>query len=165
MTRIGILSDTHGYLDEKIIEFFAPCNEIWHAGDIGDISVINKLSENKEVRAVFGNIDGGIVRQSFSEFLFFKCENVDVLMTHIGGYPKNYYGKAFKKILEHKPKIFVCGHSHILKIINDHDLKMLCINPGAAGIYGFHARRTMLRFEIDGNNIQNMEVLDIQKGV
>ena len=163
MTKIGILSDTHGHIDEKMIEFFSSCDEIWHSGDIGDIAVINKLSENKEVRAVFGNIDGGIVRQSFSEFLFFRCENVDVLITHIGGYPKNYYGKAYSKILQHKPKIFVCGHSHILKIVNDFNLKMLCINPGAAGIYGFHTRRTMLRFEIDGDNIQNMEILDIPR--
>ena len=163
MTKIGILSDTHGFSDEKMVEFFAPCDEIWHAGDIGDISVINKIAENKEVRAVFGNIDDNMMRITFSEFLFFKCENVDVLLTHIGGYPKNYYGKAFAKILQHKPKIFVCGHSHILKVINDNNLNMLCINPGAAGIHGFHSRRTMLRFEIDGDKIQNMEVLDIPR--
>jgi putative phosphoesterase len=163
MTKVGIFSDTHGFIDEKIIDFFAPCQEIWHAGDIGDISIINQLPQNREVRAVFGNIDGGLVRRNFPEFLSFKCEEVDVLLTHIGGYPANYYGKAFKKILEFRPKIFVCGHSHILKVINDPKLNMLCINPGAAGNFGFHTRRTSIRFEIDGANIQNMEVLDMPR--
>jgi putative phosphoesterase len=163
MTKIGVLSDTHGFLDEKIVDFLAPCQEVWHAGDIGDIDIINKLSENHIVRAVYGNIDGGLMRRILPEFLSFKCEKISILLTHIGGYPNNYYRKAYQKIFEFNPKIFVCGHSHILKIMNDKHLNMLCINPGAAGTFGFHQARTLLRFEIDGENIQNMEVLDIKK--
>ncbi|MDR0829069.1 MAG: metallophosphatase family protein [Prevotellaceae bacterium] len=161
MKKIGVLSDTHGWLDPKVFEYFAQCDEIWHAGDIGSISVYDKLNEFKPLRAVFGNIDDYLVRNACSEFLTFNVENVKVLLTHIGGYPNKFYGKAYQKILQERPAIFVCGHSHILKVMYDQSLNMLCINPGAAGMYGIQPSRTFLRFEIDGEKIQNMEVIDL----
>jgi putative phosphoesterase len=164
MTKIGVLSDTHCWLEPKVLEYFAACDEIWHAGDIGNIQVADQLAEFKPLRAVRGNIDSGIVRTTYPEFLSFEVEKVKILLTHVGGYPNHYSPESYRKILEYRPKIFVCGHSHILKIIYDQNLDMLCINPGAAGNYGLHQTKTFLRFEIDGDKIQNMEVIDLKRG-
>ncbi len=163
MTRIGLLSDTHGYFDERYLTHFANCDEIWHCGDIGSDDLAQRLADFKPLRAVHGNVDGGFVRYTYPEFLAFRCEQVDVLMTHIGGYPGNYSPQAYRHILSDKPRLFVCGHSHILKVQYDKRLDMLTMNPGAAGIYGFHQVRTLLRFEIDGDKIQNLEVIEMPK--
>ncbi len=163
MKRIGVLSDTHAFLDERIFEHFKQCDEIWHAGDIGSTAVIEKLAKFKPLRAVHGNVDGGSVRINYPEFLSFDCEEVSVLLTHIGGYPGRYLPEAKRKIIEYRPNLFVCGHSHILKVQFDKTFNMLCINPGAAGLEGFHQVRTLLRFEIDGKEIQNLEVIEMPK--
>ncbi len=163
MTRIGVLSDTHAYLDERIFEHFKECDEIWHAGDIGSLEVVQKLSAFKPLRAVHGNIDGGSIRNTFPQFLSFTCEEVSILLTHIGGYPGRYSMEAKQEIIAHQPNLFVCGHSHILKVQFDQTFNMLCVNPGAAGLEGFHQVRTLLRFEIDGKNIQNLEVIEMPK--
>lgn len=161
MTRIGILSDTHNYLDERIFSHFSDCDEIWHAGDIGTTAVTDRLKTFKSLHAVYGNIDGYELRKEFPQFDSFKCEDVSVLLTHIGGYPGKYAKEVMPKILSNPPKLFVCGHSHILKVQYDKHLDMLCINPGAAGLYGFHSVRTLLKFEIDGSMIQNMQVIEL----
>ena len=163
MKRIGILSDTHCHVDERIFEFFQNCDEVWHAGDIGNYETLEKLNQKFELRAVFGNIDGEDVRRSCKGFLFFKIEDVNVLMTHIGGYPSHYDYRALSKIKELKPNLFVCGHSHILKIMFDKTNNMMVMNPGAFGIYGFHKIRTAIRFEIDGCNFKNLDVLEIDR--
>lgn len=163
MTRIGLLSDTHGYFDERYLQHFDRCDEIWHCGDIGSDDVAERLAAFRPLRAVYGNIDGGAVRYNYSEFLAFRCESVNVLMTHIGGYPGRYSPQAYHKIMADRPNLFVCGHSHILKVQYDKSLQMLTMNPGAAGIYGFHQVRTLLRFEIDGADIRNLEVVEMPK--
>jgi hypothetical protein len=163
MTRIGVLSDTHAYLDERIFEHFNKCDDIWHAGDIGSMEVVQKLSSFKPLRAVHGNIDGGLIRSSYPQFLNFTCEKVSVLLTHIGGYPGRYAKEVRQQLLAYKPDLFVCGHSHILKVQFDQVFNTLCLNPGAAGLEGFHHVRTVLRFEIDGKNIQNLEVIEMPK--
>ena len=163
MTKIGILSDTHGYLDPRVLEHFAEVDEIWHAGDIGSAMVLQHLREFKPTRAVYGNMDSGDVRYSLSEFYRFRVEEVNVLMTHIGGYP-NAYAPGIKQLLtEEKPDIFISGHSHILKIMRDQQLGLLHLNPGAAGLKGFHKKVTMLRFQIDGKVISNMEIYEADK--
>jgi putative phosphoesterase len=161
MRKIGLLSDTHACWDEKFEKYFSECDEIWHAGDIGSEEVLNCLETIKPVRAVYGNIDGHIIRSKCPETLRFKIENVEVLLTHIGGYPGNYSPIIKSAIYNSPPKLFVCGHSHILKVIYDKKLQMLCVNPGAAGKYGFHQVRTLLRFSIDGDKIENMEVIEL----
>jgi putative phosphoesterase len=161
MRKIGLLSDTHACWDEKFEKYFSECDEIWHAGDIGSEEVLNCLETIKPVRAVYGNIDGHIIRSKCPETLRFKIENVDVLLTHIGGYPGNYSPIIKSAIYNSPPKLFVCGHSHILKVIYDKKLQMLCVNPGAAGKYGFHQVRTLLRFSINGDKIENMEVIEL----
>ncbi|MDR1543557.1 MAG: metallophosphatase family protein [Prevotellaceae bacterium] len=161
MTKIGVLSDTHSWLDPKVFNYFAACDEIWHAGDIGDISVADKLADFKTFRAVYGNIDNHIIRNAYPEFLTFEVEKVKILLTHIGYYGGKFYPNVYRKILTEKPKIFVCGHSHILKVNYNKNLDLLCINPGAAGQYGIQPSRTFVRFEIDGEKIQNMEVIDL----
>lgn len=163
MKRIGLLSDTHAWLDKRTLNFFKDCDEIWHAGDIGSYEIAQELSNFKPFRAVYGNIDGYPTRSVYPEFLSFKCENVDVLMTHIGGYPGHYNPKALSKINIYKPRLFVCGHSHILKVIYDKTHQMLCMNPGAAGNQGFHQVRTALRFTINDNDIKDLEVLEIPR--
>ncbi|MDR1592293.1 MAG: metallophosphatase family protein [Prevotellaceae bacterium] len=163
MKKIGLLSDTHGWLDARIMNFFEPCDEIWHAGDIGSVAVAEQLSAFRPLRAVYGNIDGYELRRMFPEFLSFDCEEVKILMTHIGGYPNRYDPRAATRLLAEKPNLFICGHSHILKIMFDWTRQMLCVNPGAAGQFGFHTVRTLLRFEIDAKNIQAMEVLEISR--
>lgn len=163
MTKIGLISDTHGYLDPKIYDWFKDVDEIWHAGDIGDESVLDELETFKPTKAVFGNIDNWQIRSRTTEFLEFKCEKMKVLITHIGGYPKRYAPGIAKIIEESKPDIFICGHSHILKIINDKQYNLLHLNPGAIGKSGFHHVRTALRFKIDGNSIKEMEIIELKR--
>jgi len=162
--KIGLLSDTHSYLDPKILEHFEACDEIWHAGDIGDRLVVDELEKFKPVRAVFGNIDDKDLQVRYPEDLWFTCEQITIWMTHIGGAPPNYNPRV-KKILKSKvPDIFICGHSHILRVKKDPNFKiMLYVNPGAAGNHGFHPIKTIMRFEITGKEIKNMEVIELGK--
>jgi putative phosphoesterase len=161
MTKIGLLSDTHGYWDEKNAHYFSSCDEIWHAGDIGSETVLRHLEALKPVRAVHGNIDDYRLRLSCPKTLRFKIEDVDVMLTHIGGYPGRYPPAVRQELSANPPQLFVCGHSHILKVMYDKGLKMLCVNPGAAGRYGIHTVRTLIRFAIDGADIQSMEIIEM----
>ena len=179
MTKIGILSDTHGLLDKRVLEHFRDVDEIWHAGDIGSMEVLQALREFKPTRAVYGNMDSGDVRYSLSEFYRFRVEDVNVLMTHIGGYPGKYNPWLipwFRKSLEAKRleqegnekstntiDLFVCGHSHILKVQYDSLYQFLTMNPGAAGKQGWQPCQTLLRFTIDGAKIDNLEVIELEK--
>lgn len=182
MTKIGLLSDTHGLLDKRVFEHFEPCDEIWHAGDIGSAEVLRALREFRPTRAVFGNIDGGEVRYSLSEFYRFRVEEINVLMTHIGGYPGKYNPWLipwFEKSLKAKQTVnssaednsfnrddidlFVCGHSHILKVQYDKHYQFLTINPGAAGKSGWQTVQTLLRFTINGQKIDNLEVIELER--
>ena len=161
MIRIGLLSDTHAYWDEKYLEYFEPCYEIWHAGDIGSTEVAEKLAANRTFRAVYGNCDGGDLRIMYPEILRWKCEDVDVLMKHIGGYPGNYDPSIRSKIFVRPPQLFISGHSHILKVKFDKTLGLLHINPGAAGIQGWHKQRTLIRVTIDGKEFKDLEVVEL----
>ena len=161
MKRIGLLSDTHGYWDSKYEKYFSECDEIWHAGDIGTVEVAEKLAAIKPLRAVYGNIDGGDLRKMFSEKYRFKCEEVEVLIKHIGGYPGHYDASIRDSIFARPPQLFISGHSHILKVIYDKTLQCLHINPGAAGMSGFHKVRTLVRFTIDGKEIKDLEVIEL----
>lgn len=163
MTRIGLLSDTHSYLDKSILKHFETCNEIWHAGDIGDVKVLDQLKEFKPTKAVFGNIDGQTIRKECPLHNRFMCEDVDVWITHIGGYPKRYAPQIREEIIKKPPNLFICGHSHILKVMYDKKLSILHMNPGAAGKHGFHQVRTLLRFTIDGHEIKDLEVVELGK--
>ena len=163
MTRIGVLSDTHGLLDKRIFAHFKDVDEIWHAGDIGSAEVLQALREFKPTRAVFGNMDSGDVRYSLSEFYRFKVEDVNVLMTHIGGYPGHYNPWLIPMFRKEPPDLFVCGHSHILKVQYDSIFKMLTMNPGAAGKQGWQPCQTLLRFTIDGSKIDNLEVIELER--
>lgn len=166
MRRIGLLSDTHGYLDDRILAYLSECDEIWHAGDIGNAETAQKLSALKPLRAVSGNIDSIDLRQEYPLQLRFICEEVDVLMVHIGGYPGHYSTEVRKEFNSLTPKLFISGHSHILKVIYDNKYKLLHINPGAAGIQGFHQIRTMIRFSIDKEVIKDLEVIELgRKGI
>lgn len=158
MKRIGIISDTHGTFDEPLRLFLAEVDEIWHAGDIGSIELADEIAAFKPLRAVCGNIDGGLTRRVYDEFAWFRCEQTDVLMTHIGGYPRHYTPKAIQRIQGAQPKIFIAGHSHILRVMYDPVCRLLFINPGAAGRYGIHKVRTAIRLTIDGEQIRDMEV-------
>lgn len=159
-----MLSDTHSYIDDRILEYASQADEVWHAGDIGDIKVSETLKKTVPVfKAVYGNIDGTEIRKEFPLNLRFFCENVDVWMTHIGGYPGKYAPIIREEIKLNPPKLFICGHSHILKVMNDKKLHLLHMNPGAIGIYGFHKVRTMLRFEINQETIQNLEVIEFTR--
>ena len=158
MKRIGILSDTHGTFDAPLQEFLRDVDEIWHAGDIGSPELADHIARFKPLRAVYGNIDGGAVRLAWPELASFRCEEVPVLMTHIGGYPRRYDPRALQKIETLRPKLFVAGHSHILKVVYDPVHDLLHINPGAAGCYGFHKVRTAVRLTIDGADMRDMEV-------
>lgn len=165
MTRIGLISDTHGYLDEQVFEYFKDCDEIWHAGDIGDelykSSSFGKLRRIKPFKAVYGNIDGQVVRIEFPEQLVFICEQVKVLIRHIGGYPPKYNPATKKELAIHQPQLFIAGHSHILKIMYDDKINCLHINPGAAGKQGWHKVRTVIRFAIDGKEMKDCEVIEL----
>ena len=163
MKKIGLLSDTHGALSKRVINFMTDVDEIWHAGDIGTEELADQLSALKPIRAVFGNIDGHILRRMFPENLRFFCEEVDVMMTHIGGYPGHYDSRIRKEIYAKPPQLFISGHSHILKVIHDKKINCLHINPGAAGNKGFHNVCTAVRFVIDGKNIRDMEVLEFER--
>lgn len=160
---IGLLSDTHGWLDPKLEEFFKNCDEVWHCGDIGDLTITDRLAMRFNLRAVYGNIDGGDLRQMFSGTLLFECEGVKTLMTHIGGYPGHYDPRIRELLYRERPKLFVCGHSHILKVMYDKNLDCLHINPGAAGKYGFHKVRTALRFTLIAGKIKDLEVMELEK--
>ena len=161
MKRIGLLSDTHGYWDERYAKYFAECDEIWHVGDIGTVELAEKFQQLKPFRAVYGNIDGGDLRMMFLEKYRFKCEGVEVLMKHIGGYPGNYDPSIRGSVFARPPKLFISGHSHILKVMYDKTLGLLHINPGAAGIYGLHKVRTLVRFTISGEEIKDLEVVEL----
>lgn len=163
MLRIGLLSDTHSYLHPRCHDFFKDCDEIWHAGDIGNKVVADALSSIKPLRAVYGNIDDKDIRVVHREYLVFTIEEVKVVMIHIGGYPGHYSKTAWELILREKPNLFISGHSHILKVMYDQKFRCLHINPGSAGKYGFHNSITMVRFEIEKDQIKNLEVLDIKR--
>ena len=161
--NIGLLSDTHSVLDSKVFEHFKDCDEIWHAGDIGDAEVADRLEKFKPLRAVYGNIDDKNLQARFPEDLWFDCEGMKVWMTHIGGAPPNYNPRIKKILKERIPTIFICGHSHILRVKKDEKLDMLYINPGAAGNHGFHAMKTIIRMEITEAKIKKMEVVELGK--
>jgi len=163
MRHIGILSDTHGYVHPRILEFFSSVDEIWHAGDLGDIQIAHQLEKLKPLRAVFGNIDTQDIRLEFPKVQNFMVEQVKVLMIHIGGYPGHYEPGAVFRIEQEKPGLFICGHSHILKVMYDKKYNLLHINPGAAGKYGIHESITAVRLIIDGVNMRDLEVLDIPR--
>ena len=164
MIKIGLLSDTHSYLDERIFEFFDNCDEIWHAGDIGTTEIIDKLKAFKPCRFVFGNIDSKEIQLLTIEDLIFEIEGLKILMTHIANLPSNYNPRVKKLIVEHNPNLLICGHSHILRVIRDpKKLNLVYINPGAAGNEGFHQMRTVMKFEIEAGKIQKMEVIELGK--
>ncbi|MEY4834746.1 MAG: hypothetical protein RI980_861 [Bacteroidota bacterium] len=161
MKKILLLSDTHSHIDDTILKYVKLADEVWHAGDIGDLKVTDTIKKLKPLRAVFGNIDNHEARMEFPLNNRFLCEGVSVLITHIGGYPGKYSPAIREEITQNPPKLFICGHSHILKVMFDKKLNCLHMNPGAAGISGFHQKRTMLRFEIDGDKIQSLELIEI----
>ncbi len=163
MKRIGLISDTHDYLDEAVFKHFEKCDEIWHAGDFGSLHIAEELKKHKPLKGVYGNIDGQDIRNEFPEVLKFTCEEVKALMIHIGGYPGKYTPLAKKEMLAYHPKIFISGHSHILKIMYDEKFQCLHINPGAAGKQGWHKVRTLVRFVINGANIRDCEVIELGK--
>ena len=161
MKKILLLSDTHSFIDEKIIKYANLADEIWHAGDIGDLRVTDELKKIKPVRGVYGNIDDDKARMEYPLNNRFTCEGVDVLMTHIGGYPGRYSQASKLEIMKNPPKLFISGHSHILKVMFDKKFNLLHMNPGAAGIHGFHQTRTMLRFELVSGEIKNLEIIEL----
>lgn len=163
MTRILLLSDTHSYIDDAILKYVKQADEVWHAGDIGDLEVTDAIKALKPLRGVYGNIDDAKARLEFPENNRFMCEDVDVWITHIGGYPPKYNSRTRDMIIKNPPRIFICGHSHILKVIPDKRYDIIHMNPGAAGKHGFHKVRTMLRFTIDGSKIENLEVIEFPK--
>lgn len=163
MTNILLLSDTHAYIDEHILRYATQADEIWHAGDIGSMDVADQLEEAGVFRAVYGNIDDRQVRAAYPLNNRFQCEGVSVWITHIGGYPGRYAPEVREAIRKNPPQLFISGHSHILKVMNDKKLGLLHMNPGAAGKYGFHKKRTMLRFQIADTNIRNLEVIEFEK--
>jgi len=163
MKQIGLISDTHNYLDDRVFKHFEKCDEIWHAGDFGSAELANKLKAFKPLKGVYGNIDGSDIRSEFPEMLCWNCEDVKVLMIHIGGYPPRYNPKSKVLLAQNKPQFFISGHSHILKILYDDKLKCLHMNPGAAGKQGWQKVRTLIRFVVEGNNIRNCEVIELGK--
>lgn len=163
MAKIGVLSDTHAYLHPKVFDFFAPCDEIWHCGDIGNLELLNRLELFKPLRAVYGNIDGTDIRNKCNEHEIFSIEQTKICMTHIGGYPPRYNPTALHLIKTHKPAVFLCGHSHILRVKYDESNKLLYINPGAAGLEGFHTMITFLRFDLKNNTPSDMEVFETER--
>lgn len=163
MMKILLLSDTHGFIDEQIMKYVKLADEVWHVGDIGNFEVIDTIQKIKPLRAVYGNIDNKEIRAEFPLDAKFKVENIRVWMTHIGGYPNRYDKRIRDQIKQNPPKLFISGHSHILKVIYDKKLNLLHMNPGAAGKHGFHNVRTMLRFEINKSEIQNLEIIELEK--
>lgn len=163
MTKIGLISDTHDYLDDAVFNYFAACDQIWHAGDIGHVAIAEKLAAFRPFRAVYGNIDAMDVRSVYPEVLRFTCEEVPVLMMHIGGYPGRYTPAAKRELAAGAPRLFITGHSHILKVMFDAKLQCLHMNPGAAGKHFWHKVRTLIRFDIDGAAMKNCEVIELGK--
>lgn len=163
MKKILLLSDTHGHIDEQILKHAKASDEVWHAGDIGSLNVTDALKSVSNLRAVFGNIDAASVRNEFSEHLKFKCEGISVWITHIGGYPPKYNMRTKAEIKLNPPDLFICGHSHILKVMPDKNLNLIHMNPGAIGKHGFHKKRTMLRFKISEGQIKDLEVIEYPK--
>ena len=163
MKKILLLSDTHSFIDNKILQYASEADEIWHAGDIGDLKVTDTLKNIKPLRAVFGNIDNAEARSEFPLHNRFLCEQVDVWITHIGGYPGRYSAAVREELHANPPKLFITGHSHILKVQHDKKLGLLHMNPGAMGTHGFHKARTMLRFVISGNKIEQLEVIEFKR--
>lgn len=170
MTRIGLISDTHGFLDENVFRHFEQCDEVWHAGDFGDISLANHLSNywsdrdgQTKMRGVYGNIDGTDIRTIYPEQLVFMCEDVKVMIRHIGGSPPKYNPETRKELQIHQPQLFISGHSHILKVMYDEKINCLHMNPGAAGKHGWHKVRTLIRFVIDGKEMKDCEVIELGK--
>ncbi|MCF0194870.1 MAG: metallophosphoesterase family protein [Bacteroidaceae bacterium] len=163
MKRIGLLSDTHGYVDARFATHFADCDEIWHAGDIGSMEVIDHLRAVAPVRAVHGNVDGGDVRRLFPQVLRWRCEEAEIMMTHIGGYPGRYDASIRKQLYDKPPHLFISGHSHILKVQFDPTLNCLHINPGAAGLQGWQTVRTLVRFTVDGTQFRDLEVIELTR--
>lgn len=161
--KILLLSDTHSFIDEQIMKYVKLADEVWHVGDIGNFEVIDTIQKIKPLRAVYGNIDNKEIRAEFPLDAKFKVENITVWMTHIGGYPNKYDKRIRDQIKQNPPKLFISGHSHILKVIYDKKLNLLHMNPGAAGKHGFHNVRTMLRFEINKSEIQNLEIIELEK--
>lgn len=162
--KIGLLSDTHGHLDPKIFQHFSACDEIWHAGDIGTTEVADALERFKPLRAVFGNVDDQALQRRFPEDLFFTCEGLSIWITHIGGAPPRYNPRVKKMLMARTPDLFICGHSHVLRVAKDPGLSgMLYVNPGAAGNHGFHSMKTIVRFELTDKEVRNMEVVELGK--
>ncbi|CAN5405735.1 metallophosphoesterase family protein [soil metagenome] len=161
MTRIGLISDTHNYLDKTVEEHFKTCDVIWHAGDFGSIAIANELNTIRPLSGVYGNIDGPDIRTVYPEQLVFMCEEVKVMMRHIGGYPPKYNPETKKELLLNRPQLFISGHSHILKVMYDDKLSCLHMNPGAAGKQGWHKVRTLIRFTIDGKDMKDCEVIEL----
>ena len=161
MTKIGLISDTHGFLDAAVFAHFKDCDEVWHAGDFGSIELVNALQSFKPLRGVYGNVDAAPIRSLFPEDLFFTCEQVNVFMRHIGGYPGRYSPGVKNKILQNNSALFISGHSHILKVMYDEKLHCLHMNPGAAGKQGWHQVQTLIRFDVDGKEMKNCEVIEL----
>ena len=163
MKKILLISDTHGYIDDRIIQYAKESDETWHAGDIGELKVVDEIKKVTTLRAVHGNIDNSKIRAEYAENLRFKIEDMKIWITHIGGYPNKYNLRIRQEINSNPPDVFICGHSHILKVINDNKLNLLHINPGAIGKHGFHQARTMIRFQIIKSKIQNLEVIEFKR--
>lgn len=163
MTKILLLSDTHSFIDDQILKYVKQADEVWHAGDIGNLSVTDSIKALKPLKGVYGNIDDATARLEFPLHNRFMCENVDVWITHIGGYPGKYNLQVREEIRLNPPKLFICGHSHILKVQYDKTLNLLHLNPGACGKHGFHSVRTMLRFVIDGSDIKDLEIIELEQ--
>jgi len=163
MTRLGILSDTHGFIEPRLFDFFSSCDKIFHAGDIGSMETADNLSAFKPLVAVHGNCDDCVIRATYPEIQRVDCEGVDILMTHIGGYPGRYDNKIYPILKKHPPKLFIAGHSHILKVMNDTTLHFLHINPGAMGNSGPHTVKTAVRLVVDGNQMKDLEILELPR--
>lgn len=161
MKRIGLLSDTHAHWDERFARYFAECDEIWHAGDIGSVALVERLQEICPVRAVYGNVDGGELRRMFPEVQTWQCEDARIMMTHIGGYPGKYNPQIRPRLMQERPDLFISGHSHILKVLYDDKLRCLHINPGAAGLQGWQTVRTLVRFCVTGKDFHDLEVIEL----
>ena len=163
MKKIGILSDTHSYWDDRYTSFFKGCDEIWHAGDVGSAEILDRLSRIATIRAVYGNCDGQDVRRITTEIYRFKVEEANIMLKHIGGSPDHYDYSVREQLSLETPDLFVSGHSHILKVMHDKKMNMLFINPGAAGLQGWHKVRTLVRLDIDGKDFRNLEVLEMKR--
>jgi len=159
--RIGLISDTHSHIDDSLFEYLEECDQVWHAGDIGNIETADKLEDFKKLRAVYGNIDGHQLRARYPKELHFECRGITVYMTHIGGYPGKYPKFIYNKLKWYRPTLFICGHSHILKVMRDQEFGTLHMNPGACGVHGFHKFKTLLRFSIINQQIKNVEAIQL----